>query len=151
MDKEEVGIGQFKVIKDSGELIARSLGSCIALVIYDRTNKVGGMAHVLAPEGNDEKRLDKPAMYPEPAVKRLVRKIITHGGDKNNLEAKIAGGAQMFSFKSDDAPGEKNVKAIKEALKKRNIEITGEDVGGNKARTVKFNVNSMSMKIEMKI
>ncbi|MEF8874709.1 MAG: chemotaxis protein CheD [Candidatus Thermoplasmatota archaeon] len=151
MDREEVGIGQFKVIKGNGELIASSLGSCIALVVYDKINKVGGMAHILASEGDDKERLDKPAMYPEPAVKRLVRKIISYGGEKKNLEAKMAGGARMFSFKTNDDPGKKNIEAVKEALKKRDIELTGEDVRGDKARTVKFDVNSMSMKIEIKI
>ncbi len=149
-DELEVGIGKLEVIRGSGTLIARSLGSCVAVAMYDEENEIGGMAHVLVAEGNKKKK-KKPAMYADKAVKRLKRKIIELGGNRRNIEAKIAGGSQMFSFKSRGAVGDKNVKAVKDALNDQNISIAGKDTGGDKARTVKFRVGSMSMKVIIKI
>lgn len=149
-DEVEVGIGQLEVSRGSATMVARSLGSCVALALYDEDNEVGGLAHVLVAEGDKEKK-EKPAMYADRAVKRLKRKISELGGRKRNLEAKIAGGAQMFSFKSKGAVGEKNVEAVVNELNKQGINIVGRDTGGDKARTVRFKVGSMSMKVEIKI
>lgn len=149
-DKIEVGIGKLEVIRGSGTLVARSLGSCVAVALYDEENEVGGMAHVLVAEG-DKKKKDKPAMYADKAVRRLKRKIGELGGKRRNLEAKIAGGSQMFSFKSRGAVGDKNVEAVEDALEDNNISIVGRDTGGDKARTVEFRVGSMSMKVIIKI
>ena len=62
------------------------------------------------------------------------------GANMSNIVAKIAGGAQMFAFsaKKNDMlnVGERNVMAVKEKLKEKNIPIIAEDTGLNYGRTV---------------
>ncbi len=151
MGKEvDVGIGKLEVSKDSRVFVARALGSCVGVAMYDKKKKIGGMAHVLLPEG-DKNKPEKPAMYADEAVRKLRKKIIDLGGNKRNLEAKIAGGSQMFSFKAEGVVGKKNVEAVENALDKWNIKLAGKDTGGKHARTVKFSLGSMSMKIQIKV
>lgn len=146
----EVGIGQIKVCRGSGMIVARAIGSCIAVAIYDEKKSVGGLAHVLLAEGKKED-IGKPAMYAGPGVKRLKRKVMELGGLEKNLHAKMAGGSQMFSSPGTENIGDKNAKAVEVALKKHGIKLVGSNTGGFKARTVRFRVGSNTMVIEIKI
>ncbi len=149
-DEVDIKIGQMEVARAHTTLIARALGSCVAVAIYDRQNEVGGMAHVLLGRGKKKKK-NKPALYADEAIEKLIKDILKIGGKRRNLEAKIAGGADMFSSKSDGAVGKKNVVRVLEELSDRNIKIVGKDTGGNHARNVRFKIGSMSMKVEVKM
>ena len=57
------------------------------------------------------------------------------------LVAKIAGGAQMFSFQNKSelmTVGERNVEAVTRILKEMKIPILAQDTGANYGRTVEF-------------
>lgn len=148
--KEEVKIGEMRVTDNEKVLLVRALGSCIAVAVYDEDNEVGGLAHVLLGKGN-RKREGKDALYADQAIDTLVNQIQRLGGEKENLEAKIAGGAYMFSSNIENHIGKKNIKAVEKELKDYGIKISGKDVGGENARNVKFKVGSMAMKVESKI
>jgi chemotaxis protein CheD len=68
------------------------------------------------------------------------------GANITGLEAKIAGGAAMFgnSSKTMDI-GKRNVETIKSILKKENIKIIAEDTGGNRARSIEFNIDNSEL------
>lgn len=146
----ELRIGEMEITNSKGILTARALGSCVAVAIYDRQNEVGGMAHVLLGNGKRKKE-GRCCMYADEAVENLIKGIISKGGRRRNLKAKIAGGASMFSSTSAGKIGKKNVKTVRRELEDRNIPIEGEDIGGTHARNVRFKVGSMSMKVEVKI
>lgn len=148
--EKEIKIGEMEITDDKKLILARALGSCVAVAIYDRGNEVGGMAHVLLGKGKKE-RDGKTALYADKAIDRMVKEIRRCGGKKGNLEAKIAGGASMFSSQSNGDVGKKNVEAVIEELKARDIPIVGKDIGGSHARNVRFKVGSMSMNVESKI
>ncbi len=149
-EEEEIKIGEMEITKDKKIIVARALGSCVAVAIYDNENEVGGMAHVLLGKGN-KKREGKTALYADKAIDRMIREIQRSGGEKENLEAKIAGGASMFSSQSNGDIGKKNVNSVIKELEDRDIPVTGKDIGGTHARNVRFKVGSMSMSVESKI
>lgn len=63
------------------------------------------------------------------------------GGNRGRLVAKIAGGAQMFSFGSKSTMirvGERNVQASKKKLSELKIPLLAEDTGKTYGRTVIF-------------
>jgi chemotaxis protein CheD len=67
--------------------------------------------------------------------------MLAFGATYENLVAKIAGGAQMFSFASNNESmkiGYRNAEATKSILKSMNIPILGEDTGGNYGRTIEI-------------
>lgn len=65
--------------------------------------------------------------------------MLQKGALQKSITAKIAGGALMFNFSDKKMImdiGNRNGIAVKEALKKLSIPIIGEDIGGNKGRTM---------------
>jgi len=63
------------------------------------------------------------------------------GAKRHNLVAKIAGGAQMFSFSSNSEMmriGDRNVEATKEKLAALGMRLLAEDTGSNYGRTIEF-------------
>lgn len=45
----DIKIGEVKVVKPPIRLRASALGSCVAVVLYDNVERIGGMAHVMLP------------------------------------------------------------------------------------------------------
>ncbi len=63
------------------------------------------------------------------------------GANKARLVAKIAGGAQMFAFSSNNDMlriGERNIEASKLKLKSLGIRLLAEDTGLDYGRTIEF-------------
>ncbi len=150
--KVKVGMGDFKVGKDNDVLVTYGLGSCVGITIYDPDKKLGGMAHVMLPSSSIAKSsaLVKEGKYADTAIRTMISSLISAGGDIINFEAKIFGGAKMFSFESERNSmdiGKRNVIAVKEELVKQRIplkaEITGEDYG----RTIELELKSGKVKV----
>nr|WP_206076036.1 chemotaxis protein CheD [Marinitoga lauensis] len=81
----------------------------------------------------------KPGKYANLGIPLLIEDLKKLGG--STFTAKIFGGAAMFKGSSMDV-GKKNTLAVKEQLKKSNIRIVAEDTGGNRARSIEFNLDT---------
>jgi chemotaxis protein CheD len=139
-----VGIGEMAFAFPDNVLVT-TLGSCVSLCVYDRHEPIGAMAHIVLPQNNQRFKVDELSpKYADTAVKLLKNVLIKKGADEFDLAAKIAGGANMFSMiKSENMNiGVKNVEMTKLKLKEEHIRFAGEDTGGTKGRTVKFDVSS---------
>ncbi|MBN1195604.1 MAG: chemotaxis protein CheD [Methanomicrobiaceae archaeon] len=113
------------------------LGSCVAVMIFDKKRGIGTMAHVMLPDNGG--KCDRPGKYANTAIPILITELIQAGCTKRSLEAKIAGGASMFkSFRGNLNIGDRNVEALKKILEKHSIPIVGEDVGGTSGRSVYY-------------
>ena len=67
--------------------------------------------------------------------------MVLLGANKSRLEAKIAGGAQMFAFQNRSdmvRVGERNVESAKKILRMLGIPLKAEDTGLNYGRTIIF-------------
>lgn len=137
-----VRVADLVTAQGDGALAALGLGSCVAIVLWDRTTKAGGMAHVLLPapppRGAD---VHAPGRYAQTAVPRLLEAVLGLGAVRTTLTARLVGGASMFT--NLIAPGiihtgERNVLAAREALHTLGIPVVGEWVGSNFGRTVVF-------------
>lgn len=144
MNLVPVGLREVKVSKDDADvLVAYSLGSCVGVALWDSKFKVGGMAHVFLPyklEGGDRQF----GKYGETAVPYLVSRLLGIGCRRENLEARIAGGANVIpdlSFPFGDI-GLLNVKAVCESLSREKIPISGQDTGGRYGRTMRLYIDS---------
>ena len=78
--------------------------------------------------------------YADTAITSLIEKMIDLGVKKSNIQAKIVGGAHMFSTVEGNGRniGESNVNAVKEKLKEENINLISEDTGSNYGRTIEL-------------
>ena len=136
-----VGLGQLYVRKSPAILVCLGLGSCIALSAYDPQSRVGGMAHIVLPEGSARPDHDSPK-FAGSAVTLLLDEMSRQGANLSKILVRMAGGARMAgtgALGSVFQIGEKNIKATREALAASRItKISGIDVGGSHGRTVRL-------------
>lgn len=117
------------------------LGSCVGVVIYDATAKIAGLVHVMLPDSTKIKNNENKAKFADTGIEEMVRQVVAAGAAKSRLKAKIAGGAQMFAFSSENdllRVGARNVEAVKEQLVRMQIPLTAEDTGNSYGRTIEF-------------
>lgn len=130
-----VGIGSFAE-GSSGDILKTSLGSCVAVILYDRVCKIGGMLHVMLPKAPSE---NSPGLsrYADTGIKLLLDAMKKSGCRERNMDARLFGGAKVASLIKTNI-GEINVEAVKTCLKMHGIRISVEKTGGDKGCVVAF-------------
>jgi chemotaxis protein CheD len=136
--------GDFEVVNND-QMLVTVLGSCVAACVRDSRQLIGGMNHFLLP--TDKKIPLRPgynnldtaaARYGDLAMEKLINEIIKLGGIRENLEAKIFGGANMFNGGMTTDIGAQNVEFVKDYLEFEKIKVVSMDTGGNNARKVYY-------------
>ncbi len=144
-----VGIAEIKTATDPGRLAAYGLGSCVAVTLYDRVKKIGGLAHIMLPSSRMHSQVSVPGKYADTAMIALFAGMKKEGADFTSVEAKLVGGANMFvSIAQQAVPiGMRNASAIREILREKGIRIKGEEVGGSQGRTMFFSLSDGKVEI----
>ncbi|MEG2851758.1 MAG: chemotaxis protein CheD, partial [Hydrogenoanaerobacterium sp.] len=94
---------------------------------------------------------NQPYKFADTAIVQLVRQMERLGARQVLMKAKIAGGAQMFAAMSTSAIaniGQRNVIAVKAALRQLSIPIIAEDTGLDYGRTLYFDAADGVMRIK---
>lgn len=149
-DCEMAGMAEVKVSVGDKKIWA-VLGSCVALVLHDDKNKVGGVAHIMLPKSDGYKSVII-GKYADTAVPELLRKMIASGADKPSIRAKIVGGAVLFDSWNNYSAlriGPKIEKAIKKILESEDIRITASDIGGERGRKIRFDISTGKVMVEV--
>lgn len=144
-----VGMADFKTASAPVLLLTAGLGSCIGICVHDPILKVGGLAHIMLPTANGSLG-GNPAKYADTGLELLLKEIAVMGASKSRLKAKMAGGAQMFSFPGKPPVlkiGDRNAEAVEQELKKYGIPLLASDVGGSFGRTIHFDVGTGQLHI----
>lgn len=114
------------------------VGSSMVVTLFDRSLKVGGMAHYCRPY----RQHDKPSttQYAAPALFWLIRQMMFRGAKKEHIQAQLIGGAFNKDL-GDEEPDlhECNIKVGMEILRKEDLKLTTVDVGGDRGRKIMFN------------
>lgn len=136
----KVGMADLRVCAYPDSLTTLGLGSCIGIALYDGTTKITGLAHIMLPDSKRITRNENIAKFADTAIDETIRQMVEMGANRKKLVAKIAGGADMFSFgssaNSSFQVGKSNIAAVRENLARIGIPILAEDVGLNYGRTV---------------
>ncbi len=151
MKKIKVGMADLNTVKAPGILTTLGLGSCVGIALYDRYNKIAGLAHVMLPSSNEIRNNENKSKFVDTGIDLLINMMVEEGAVKKYITAKIAGGSQMFSFNNNSSIlkiGERNVLATKMKLKELNIDIISEDTGGNYGRTIELNAEDGSLLVK---
>lgn len=136
-------VADFAVGRGDGVISTIGLGSCVAIVIYDRQTRVGGMAHVLLPSEGLSRDKENRAKFPGTAVPLLLEEMKKLGA-RGPYTAKIAGGSSMFGALLPAGGinmGERNVVSARQALSEAGIPLAAQDVGGDYGRSVYFHLD----------
>jgi len=141
----KVGMADYKTGRNPNSLISYGLGSCVGIALYDSVNKIGGLAHIMLPDSTQARSTENPAKFADTALPLMLNEMIKMGAVKNRVTAKIAGGAQMFTFANATdvmRVGERNAAAVRILLKQMDIRILADDTGGNYGRTVELKIDT---------
>jgi chemotaxis protein CheD len=126
--------GETFVTTQPDEVLTTVLGSCVAACIRDPMAGVGGLNHFLLPgtEGGDSDSLS----YGVNAMELLINGLMQNGAQRNRMEAKLFGGANVMAALSD--VGSRNCEFAIQFLQKEGIRHAGGDLGGTSPRKVEY-------------
>ena len=142
MKKAHINIGEY-LASDTPLIIHTILGSCVAVCLYDLKNQIGGMNHILLPGKPSLKEYDPSARYGINAMELLINRIMSIGGDRRHLKAKVFGGANVISAITEEySMGKKNSEFAIDFLNDEKIKIANMDIGGKKARKIFFHTDT---------
>jgi len=179
MSDIEVHMGDIAVMKGTHNLITSGVGSCLIITLYDPKLQIGALAHTMVPSSAKrdteyQQRLSthlsfeapslgqtcmvaeqvstkaKETKYVDVAIDRMLKGLQANGAKREDLEAKLIGGANMFPTIASDDIGQDNVLSAKEKLKAEGIRIVGECVGGSQGRSVEFSPTTGVVTVKIK-
>lgn len=129
--------GEFYVTSGP-ELISTVLGSCVAACVRDPIAGIGGMNHFLLPH------VSSPEHAPDDAANRfglfamenLVNVILQQGGQRERLEVKLFGGAQVLNACTHI--GQRNADFALDYVRREGLRLLANDLGGEQPRKLLF-------------
>lgn len=129
--------GMIRAARGGGGQVRTVLGSCVAVCLWDRETRAGGMNHYLLPFWNGE-GLPSPR-YGNVATPRLVERMLQLGCRRERLVAKVFGGAAVLDVSVGLFPiGERNAALALDLLAAEGIPVVAQDLGGEWTRTLLF-------------
>jgi len=145
----EVRMGEIQSVAAPDRLRA-ILGSCIGVSIFDSSQRIGSMAHVVLPECTPGKENASLGRFANTAIPAMVDELRLLTGNLGRIRAKIAGGASLFAATSPGLKiGEMNIAKVEESLKLMGIPIIGRHLGGDKGRRITFDLESGDVIVEI--
>ncbi|MEK8085891.1 chemoreceptor glutamine deamidase CheD [Aquabacterium sp. A3] len=117
--------GEYFVL-DEDILIMTTLGSCIAVCLWDRQAKVGGMNHFMLPDNGGG--ASDSGRYGSYAMELLINEMMKMGAARMTMEAKVFGGGAVISGMNTINVGERNTNFVMDYLKTERIPVVSKDV-----------------------
>ncbi len=119
-----------------------SLGSCVAVALYDALSHVAGLCHILLDQQARFGPDTAPGRCADTAVAALVLEMVANGATGDRLTARLAGGSNMFSEIANPIydVSNWNIEATRDALASLGIPILAENVGGTVSRRLRIDV-----------
>jgi len=129
--------GEFAVGKDSDEIAFKTLlGSCVAIMFYDRVQKIKGMNHFLLPSTKNSNDDMKYGLY---SVEAMLNEMYKLGCKKENITAKISGGADIMQLSNaipNNSIGFRNVEFAKDFCRAEGFKLISEHTRGEHGRLI---------------
>lgn len=135
----KVGMADLNICRSPDGITTLGLGSCVGIALRDPVTKIGGLLHAMLPDSTVVKNNTCVEKFVDSGLDELVKRMVRAGANKARLEAKLAGGAQMFAFQRNSdlvKVGERNAEAARKKLRAMHIKLLAEDTGLNFGRTV---------------
>ena len=127
--------GEFAVGKDSDNIAFKTLlGSCVAIMFYDKVAKIKGMNHFLLPTSNSTNDDMKYGLY---SVEAMLNEMYKLGSNKQNMSAKISGGADIMQLiVGSNSIGHRNVEFAKDFCNSEGFNLISEHTRGEHGRLI---------------
>lgn len=118
-------------------IVRTTLGSCIAVCLYDPVAHVGGINHFMLPAASGA--VSEPGRYGGYAMELLIGDLQKAGVLRSRVVAKVFGGGHVLGTETrDDSVPNRNIAFIQEYMRDEGFKVVSTDVGGMLPRVVKF-------------
>lgn len=118
--------------------LVTTLGSCVSACLRDPVTGIGGMNHFLLSESHEFGEMRGIAgAYGPTAMAELVNRIVSAGGSRWRLEAKVFGGARMYEAMEGHV-GNRNVDFVLEWLRNASINVLSQSLRQDCPRRVYY-------------
>jgi chemotaxis protein CheD len=146
-----VSIGGIEVSDDKGRvLVTHGLGSCLAVMAWDRTLRVGGMLHFQLPNASlsPDRAKASPGTFADTGIPLLFERMYMLGAKKKDIVVKVAGGGAFHGGGDSFDIGRRNYTMMRKIFWKNQVLIAAEDIGGNRSRTARLFVDTGQVTIQ---
>ena len=140
-----IGLAEMAVSNNpSAILTTYALGSCIGVVLYDPVVRVGGLLHAMLPDSTIDpaKAQAHPGMFVDTGMPALLSAACQMGASRQRLRIFVAGGARIMDDQNLFNIGGRNVAAFAEWLRRENLHLSAEQVGGQANRTIGLSIET---------
>jgi chemotaxis protein CheD len=129
--------GEFAIVCDDDNIAFKTLlGSCVAIMFYDKEKKIKGMNHFLLPSTNNSNDDMKYGLY---SVEAMLNEMYKLGCRKENMAAKISGGADIVNVAlSSKSIGHRNVEFAMDFCSSEGFRVLSNHTRGNEGRVILF-------------
>jgi chemotaxis protein CheD len=127
-----------------GCLISATLGSGVAVCLYDLSLQRGGMGLFQYPVAQTHHH--KTALFGNVSIPASIKMMRANGCRVQSLEAQVIGGAH-HPLRPEKNMGEENIQIAKRLLVQHGIQIISEDVGGEKGRKIQYHTRTNELAI----
>ena len=151
-----LGLGEQAITRDPEDvLVAYGLGSCVAVTMIDPVSHVSGLLHAVLPRRADgsESRRATAGTYVDDGIEGLIAAMVSEGAQKARLVVRLVGGANMLlspaQGKTSFDIGTRNVDMAHTTLRRLNLPVAAEEVGGHTGRTVRLYVGDSRVTVRV--
>lgn len=140
-----IDIAEWRIAEAPEVLQSRGLGSCLAVCLYAPARQLGALGHLLLPKRSDARTAAPESRYVDSGIRQMRQALLARGVEPENLVAKMAGGANLFEIQDQTllgGIGARNIRSARQTLALLQIGLLAEDVGGNRERSVAFDLAS---------
>ena len=132
--------GEIAIGSDNELLVSTPLGSCIAIIAYDKKNKIGGIAHVMLP-GKAPNNSKNENRYAENAFSNLFKQLTELDYKNKKFDLCLVGGANVLK-KQQETICDDILESIKNIVSRNKINLVISKVGGYKRRSVSLDIST---------
>ena len=128
-------------------MISTVLSSCVTTCLWDKNHRIGGMNHFVLPKNILGK--ESSSKYGDTAVRSLLDKMLGMGCRRENLRARVFGGACVAKIRPDSFEvGSKNMDMAIKCFAEEGVSLIGGDGNSGFACKLTFNTHYGSVRVE---
>jgi len=129
------------MVPEENIAVAIVLGSSVAVTLYDKRLKRGGLCHFIRPWPRGEQKASP--VFGFPATVALLSAFAETGSEQDDMIVGVYGGAwpEWASAPERDI-SRNNVEVVKDVLRKKKLGISDIDVGGHRGRKIVYSTGS---------
>jgi len=122
--------------------ITTILGSCVAICLWDKERRTGGMNHFLLPASPEGGQTS--SRFADVATGMLLEQLRAAGCQRQDLIAKVLGGAAILGHANryGASLGAKNVAAALRLMEHAGIPVVAQETGGAQGRKIVFHTDN---------